>query len=327
MIDRISVITGTRTDPYANLALELYLTETVPEGTCRLYLWQNRQTVVIGRNQNAVKECRSALLEEDGGYLARRLSGGGAVYHDSGNLNFTFCVNKEDYDLGRQQSVLLTACRLLGIDAEISGRNDLTVQGRKFSGNSFYSHKGKSFHNGTILIDVDQNALGKYLNPSKAKLVSKSVDSVRSRVINLKELVPDLTVEQTVEAMTEAFGQVYGLKPEVTHDTDFTGERLDELTSFFGGREWNYGASAPADFSCTERFGWGELTLELIVRGETVSGVRVYTDSMDYSLSESIENCLSGVPFGATAMKQRIHSAVRDKTVAADLCGMIDRNV
>ena len=204
MIKHLQAFIGAGTNPHRNLAIEEYLTDTVPEDTLIVYLWQNKHTVVIGRNQNAWAECRTAELERDGGTLARRLSGGGAVYHDMGNLNFTFSLRTEDYDLRKQQSVIVEACRMLGVPAEISGRNDILTNGCKFSGNSFYSHNGCSFHNGTLLLSVDMANLGKYLTPSKVKLESKGVASVRSRVINLTELVPTLSVAQMADAMVKA---------------------------------------------------------------------------------------------------------------------------
>ena len=221
MIERIGTFFNGQTNPYRNLAMEEYLTRTVEKGTCILYLWQNQNTVVIGRNQNAWKECRTGALEESGGFFARRLSGGGAVYHDLGNLNFTFSVCQEDYDLRKQQRVILEACRLLGIQAELSGRNDLLANGGKFSGNSFYSHDGKAFHNGTLLLDVDLSHMERFLSPSKAKIVSKGVDSVRARVVNLKSLCPELTTEMMCQAMNQAFEQVYGLTAEVLDEADF----------------------------------------------------------------------------------------------------------
>ena len=185
MIERIYLDEAGNTLPYGNLAREACLLEAVGVGECILYLWQNQRTVVIGRNQNAWKECRIEQLEADGGHLVRRLSGGGAVYHDLGNLNFTFLVREEDYDVSRQLEVLVGAVNRLGIHAEKTGRNDVTVDGRKISGNAFYRADGHCYHHGTILIDVDKASLSAYLNVSAAKLRSKGVDSVKARVANL----------------------------------------------------------------------------------------------------------------------------------------------
>ena len=161
MITKTRFIESKQVVPYANLALENHLLESVAEETCILYLWQNQRTVVIGRNQNAWRECRTTELAADGGYLARRLSGGGAVFHDLGNLNFTFLLPTKDFDVSRQLEVILQAMRHLGLAAERSGRNDVTIEGRKFSGNAFYDSRGHSYHHGTLLVDVDMDALSR----------------------------------------------------------------------------------------------------------------------------------------------------------------------
>ena len=140
MIDKLKLYRGQSFDPFFNLAVEEYLLQNTDEGCCTLYLWQNQNTVVIGRNQNAFKECRTTLLEDEGGKLARRLSGGGAVFHDLGNLNFTFLVPTADYDLDKQLKVIELACEKLGVKVERSGRNDILEDGPKFTGNAFYKN-------------------------------------------------------------------------------------------------------------------------------------------------------------------------------------------
>lgn len=178
-----------------------------------MYLWQNERTVVIGKNQNSFKECQVDRLMAEGGHLARRLSGGGAVFHDLGNLNFTFCVRRDDYDVRRQLGVLIRALGKLGITARLSGRNDVTVDGRKVSGNAFYRNGDFCYHHGTILVDADMEMMGRYLNVSAQKLRSNGVSSVRSRVINLTDCVSPgktVTVEMVRRAMLEAFAEIYG---------------------------------------------------------------------------------------------------------------------
>ena len=323
MIKRLYTYSGSSTDPYRNLALEQYLTETVPEDACVLYLWQNQNTVVIGRNQNAWKECRTGLFEQEGGTLARRLSGGGAVFHDLGNLNFTFSVTEENYDLPRQQQVILTACRLLGLRAELSGRNDLLAEGRKFSGNSFYSHNGKAFHNGTLLVDADMAKMGRYLSPSTAKIASKGVDSVRSRVVNLRELCPGLTIEKMAEAMNRAFEQVYGLTAEPLREQDFDRDALDTLYARFSSRDWVYDRSAPLDFSCGDKLPWGEVSLHLRVEQGICRDAAVYTDAMDAGLSAVLEDALNGCAFSAEGLCRAIGDAAVAKEIRDDLCQLI----
>lgn len=325
MVNKIFHYFGELDNPYYNLALEQYLMETVGEDTCILYLWQNRHTVVIGRNQNAWSECRTTELTQDGGRLARRLSGGGAVYHDMGNLNFTFLVPKSKYDLQKQLQVIVTACARLGIEAQITGRNDVAVDGRKFSGNAFYDSRGKAYHHGTLLIDVDMSRLGKYLMPSKAKLQSKGVDSVRSRVVNLKELCPELTVERMKEEMLRAFETVYGMQSAQLHSADFDADYIRSLEERNASWQWNYGKSLPADFSCQERFSWGEMELGLHIRQGSVADVTVYTDAMDWNLSGEVEKALIGCRFEADSLISALSGAALPAQVRQDLTALIER--
>lgn len=323
MIRRLYTYTSPITDPYRNLALERRFTETVGQEDCILYLWQNENTVVIGRNQNAWRECRTGLLEEEGGRLARRLSGGGAVFHDLGNLNFTFCVTAEHYDLRRQQRVILEACRLLGIPAELSGRNDLLSEGRKFSGNSFYSHDGKAFHNGTLLIDADMAKMGRYLSPSPAKLAGKGVKSVASRVVNLREIRPTLTVAEMADAMNRAFAMVYDLPTQPLDVSAMDADALQSAYEGFADRNWIYGADLPFDFACTDRFSWGEVRLETQVTQGICRRVSVYSDAMDADFPRRVEAALTGCAFSSAALCDGVQAAGLEEEMTSDLCALI----
>ena len=324
MISRLRILRTDTTDPHYNLALEEMLFNAAAEGECILYLWQNRHTVVIGRNQNPWLECRTRQLEEDGGFLARRLSGGGAVYHDLGNLNFTFLVRKEDYDLSRQLSVIARACQSLGIPAEISGRNDITADGRKFSGNAFYEHQGRAYHHGTLLVDVDMAQMGRYLSPSPAKLQAKGVTSVRSRVVNLKELRPGLTIPEMAAAMEEAFSQVYGLPAEPMDASGLDQEQLAALRRRYAGWEWLYGRKLPFTFQCAGKYPWGEVTIQLAAEAGTVREAAVYTDAMDGGFAPLLEGAFAGCPFRTDALCRAAAALPWDEGVRGDLCALLE---
>jgi len=201
----VRLVRSPDTDPWKNLAREEFLMGDCADDEAIFYLWQNAHTVVIGRNQNAWSECRLDLLESEGGRLARRSSGGGAVYHDLGNLNYSFIVPRPLYSMERQLGVVLAALRSLGIDAEFSGRNDLLLEGRKFSGNAYQLTRHRGLHHGTLLLSVDMSKLSRYLNVDPEKLQSKGVTSVTSRVVNLAEASPALTRDALMDALERAF--------------------------------------------------------------------------------------------------------------------------
>ncbi|MGE4276777.1 MAG: lipoate--protein ligase [Lawsonibacter sp.] len=323
MIENIQVVQSDRVDPHYNLALEQYLLEHVKPGCCILYLWQNQNTVVIGRNQNAWKECRTTLLEQEGGHLARRLSGGGAVFHDLGNLNFTFLVSTADYDVTRQLSVICRACQDMGIPVETSGRNDILAEGRKFSGNAFYQSGGCSYHHGTLLVHVDMDRLGRYLSPSKAKLETKGVASVRSRVVNLRDYIPGLTCPEMAQRMEAAFEAVYGLSIQRRSGKELDHDAIEVLRQRNESWAWLYGAKLPFTFSCEARFDWGDLQLQLLTEEGVIRQTKIYSDAMDWDLAPELEQVLTGCRFSLSAMQERLRAELRREDICRDLCRML----
>lgn len=323
MIRSIRIFESCGFDPHSNIATEKFLLENVREGECILYLWQNKNTVVIGRNQNAWQECRTSLLEEEGGKLARRLSGGGAVFHDLGNLNFTFLMRDEDYDLGRQFDVILTAIRSFGIHAEKSGRNDLLAEGFKFSGNAFYHSQGHAYHHGTLLVDADMEKLSRYLTPSKAKLEAKGVKSVRSRVTNLKDLCPTLTVDTLKEQLKVAFSQVYGLDAAAVTLSDEDNALIDASAKELADWQWCYGPKLPFSASCDARFDWGCIEVQLQVESGNITDCHVFSDAMDWRLPEQVEKMLIGCRFTPEDIKAALDSKLLETQINSDLSTLI----
>ena len=296
MISRIRYICPEGTVPQENLAIEEYLMRHVADGECVLSLWRSRQTVVVGRNQNIRRECRVDQLLADGGQIARRLSGGGAVYHDLGNLNFSFMVSDPDYDVDRQLSVIAEALKEFGLNAEKTGRNDVTVDGRKCSGNAFLQEGRGHCHHGTLLISVSSADMAKYLTPDPGKLKSKGVASVKSRVVNLQDLAPELTVDTVKPALIRAFGKVYGLEPEELPmsalDWDVVRARTAELKS----AEWLYGHDPACSMrSQRQYFPWGSGELVIDARKGKVAQATLYTDALDENLSAKVSATLEGV--------------------------------
>lgn len=322
MIRELSICVSNSLDPYQNIALEKHLLETVAPGQCILYLWQNQNTVVIGRNQNPWAECRTSLLEQEGGKLARRLSGGGAVFHDTGNLNFTFLVCRDDYDLDRQLSVIQAACALAGIETQRSGRNDLLADGCKFSGNAFYHAQGKAYHHGTLLIHADMEKLGRYLTPSKAKLQAKGVVSVRSRVVNLQNLCPKLTCQAMSQYMQEAFCRVYGLEAKA-HPLPCP-DALREDAAMLSSWDWLYGTRLTTDFSCEGRFSWGGILLELQAGSGIIRAARVYSDAMDWQLPATLERILTGCRFATSDMCAALAQELENEDICRDICRLLE---
>ena len=295
---KLQFVVSNQTNPYWNIAVENYLVEHA-EGIV-LYLWRNRRTVVIGQNQNPFGECNVEALEADGGYLMRRKTGGGAVYHDDGNLNFSFVVPKALYDQQRQFRVIQRAVESFGLHTELSGRNDILCEGRKFSGNAFSKGRFNDLHHGTILIKGNMEDLARYLKPKPAKLQKHGVSSVQSRVVNLSELNAGITTESLGPRLKDAFVEEYkGADSQfsILNFDDLIGRpEVRALYEEFASDEWRFGRWRSFTAQHSAQFDWGGVELQLTVDQEhgVVTDVQISSDALDLAALDEARRRLIG---------------------------------
>lgn len=296
VIETLKIIRAEGLHPHRNQAIEKYLLDTCKNGEMILYLWANDKTVFIGKNQNAYTECRLAQLTADGGFVARRFTGGGAVYHDRGNLNFTFITCRKDYDIANQFSIITGAMRRLGFAAELTGRNDVLIDGKKFSGNAFYKSQTACLHHGTVLINSDYAAIEKYLNVSRVKLNAKGVKSVVSRVGNLSEYRADITADMVANALTCAIIERYpNAQCLYIKEGDLPQEIINNLTERFAESNYILGDDKHFNVAFEYRYTWGVADIRLQFNGNVIENARIYSDALDTESIELKEKLLIGL--------------------------------
>ncbi|MBR1514684.1 MAG: lipoate--protein ligase [Bacteroidales bacterium] len=294
---KLQVVISNQYNPFLNRAVEQYLTDCQAADTVTMYLWKNQQTVVIGYNQNPYSECNVQLLLDEGGHLMRRGTGGGAVYHDLGNINFSFVADKSLYDLKKQMSVIQEALLKYGLRTEMSGRNDLTYEGRKFSGNAFAKGQRNDLHHGTLLIKTDGEKMQRYLIVNKAKLMKNGVKSVASRVINLSEVVPELTSESIKQPLVQSFEKVYGGQATVIDfDTLINMPEVQAITSEISSRNFLFGRWEHFETTKKAQFAWGgvEIALKVDEAKSVITDVQIASDCLDTEIIGQAEKLLQG---------------------------------
>jgi lipoate-protein ligase A len=298
------------TDPTFNLALEQYLFNTMPRGQRLFMLWQNRDSVIVGRHQNTAEEIDRTFAEENNIVVVRRRSGGGAVFHDLGNINYTIISDVADPE---QMSIrdacrpVLDALNRMGIPAVWQSRNDILVDGKKFSGNAMYFRDGRLMVHGTILFDVDFDKMAKVLRVSEDKYRSKSVKSVRARVANLKEYVPrDMTLDQFRSSLRSHIVQ-----SEETVSFTLTEEDLAGIESIQRARyanwEWNRAHSPRFDVERHRHFpGVGTIHLRLQVEEGRISAFSSEGDYFGNRTGAELGQKLLGIPLNETALHRAL---------------------
>lgn len=306
-------------DPWFNLAVEETIFRQMPTTQRVLFLWRNADTVVIGRAQNPWKECNTARMEQDNVRLARRSSGGGAVFHDLGNTCFTFMAGKPEYNKSVSTALVLSALHDLGIHAVASGRNDLEVETaegmRKISGSAYKETPDRGFHHGTLLLNADLTRLANYLNPDPKKLQAKGITSVRARVANLNDISSGVTHQQICDSIISAFFTHYGEQVEAEH---ISPQALPDLPGFVetfarqSSWEWNFGQAPAFSHLLDNRFSWGGIELHFDVEKGHITRTQLFTDSLNPAPLEALAERLQGALYRSDILQQECETLITD---------------
>ena len=322
MEKKYKFITHNNNDAYFNLASEEYLLKQ--KDGFYLYLWINAPSVIIGVNQNAFKEVNLNYTKENNIKVVRRLTGGGAVYHDLNNVNYTVIAPyHESENLYKEFSQpIIEYLATLGITAEFSGRNDILVDGKKISGNAQTVYNGRVMHHGTLLFNADTSVLSKALNPNKLKMESKGIKSVRSRVANIKDcLKKTLTVTEFFNGLAQKFLLKSDEYVFTKQDIIAINKLRDEKYSTY---EWNIGRSPKGSISFEEKFDFGVLTLTFNVKDGVMEEVDINGDFFSKKDMGELANKLNRTRFEKQAFLNAI-SDVGDYIVGADAKSITDK--
>jgi len=299
----IFVDNGGHTDAHLNLALEEYVLRHKMAGDDLLLFYVNAPAIIIGRNQNTVEEIAADLVAARGIRVVRRISGGGAVYHDLGNLNFSFMTRDVSGRFNRYDKFngpVVEVLRGLGVPAEISGRNDILADGRKISGNAQFATTDRMLSHGTLLLDSDLDDVSAALRPKAGKIESKGLKSIRSRVANISEfLSAPITVDELRERILE---RIFGTRartriPTFTLDEADWRAARELLESKYGTWAWNYGQNPACNVQRARRFPVGDIDVRLDIQQGRIAGLRIFGDFMGRADVREIEARLCGLAY------------------------------
>lgn len=293
------------TDPALNLALEEYALKQLPANEDYLLFYINEPSVIIGKNQNTVEEINAAYIKENGVHVVRRLSGGGAVYHDLGNLNFSFITNddgKSFHNYRKFTEPVVQALRGLGVEAELTGRNDIQVGERKISGNAQYATRGRMFSHGTLMFESNLDNVVSALNVNPEKIKSKGVKSIRSRVANISEFLREpISIDEFKRQLLQSIFGGTDIPEYKLEDWEAIRTLADER---YRNWDWNYGKSPAFNFRKTQRIeGAGTFDLRLNVEAGKITEAAVYGDFFGAESANEFADKLAGVKYDEDAVR------------------------
>ena len=305
--------------PYSNMALEEYLMESREHCDDYVFFYIHRPSVIIGRHQNAYAEINSSFIKEHGIIVSRRISGGGAVYHDEGNLNFSFITNAPSgkiVDFRPYIEPVVRALKKAGVNAALTGRNDLCIGERKFSGNAQYLANGKVLHHGTLMFNVNVEDMLNALNVSEMKISSKAVESVRSRVVNLKEYLPeDMDIFSFRQLLLNTIFEGEKFGEYLLTDADKNAvERL--VREKFSTQSYNFGVSRPFEAVKKQKFKAGIVEVSFNVRSNAFAEFCINGDFFCNKNIDGLNNLIAGTKFNEKALKEKLKAIEFDSYIA-----------
>ncbi len=288
-------------DPAYNIALEAYAFRELTSEDEIFILWINEPAIIIGKHQNTIQEINKEYTDEHGIHVVRRLSGGGAVYHDLNNLNYTIISNKSEegaFDFKTFSQPVIATLADLGVKAEFTGRNDLEIDGKKFCGNAQAYYKGRMMHHGCLLFDVDMSVLGDALKVSKDKIESKGIKSVRARVTNiLNELPEKITVNEFSDKILEKMKETYPDMTEYVLSEDELVKIQESADTQFGTWDWTYGKAPEYTIERNVRYPAGKINTFANVQQSVIKNIKFYGDFFGIKDVEDIEKILIGTKY------------------------------
>ncbi|MEH7301808.1 lipoate--protein ligase [Neobacillus drentensis] len=298
------------TDPRINLAIEEYALKNLDIDETYLLFYINEPSIIIGKNQNTIEEINTEYVESKGIHVVRRLSGGGAVYHDLGNLNFSF-ITKDDgesfHNFRKFTEPVVAALKSLGVNAELSGRNDLLAEGRKVSGNAQFSTRGRMFSHGTLLFNSEMDHVVSALKVKKDKIESKGIKSIRSRVANISEFLPEKINIQEFRSLIlkHIFEGKEDIPEYVLTEEDW--EKIHQLSKErYQNWEWNYGKSPKFNLQHSHRFPVGSIDVRLEVNKGLIENCKIYGDFFGVGDVSDIETRLIGLRYEKSELEKAL---------------------
>jgi lipoate---protein ligase len=305
--------------PYYNFALESYLLKQAPEDEY-VFFYIHAPSIIIGKHQNALEEINQEYVVQNNIVVARRLSGGGAVYHDEGNLNFSFVKPTLASDMTNFEKFtrpVIETLNKLGVQAELSGRNDILVEGKKISGNAQFYTNGRLLSHGTLLFNANLAVLSQALNVKPLKIQSKGIRSVVSRVANISEyLTESMSIYQLKEAIIDHLAESLHIDEYVLSEEEMM-HIEKSAKEHFSSWEWNYGKTPRFELQKIDKFECGVIDVRLNVNRGIIESLKIYGDFFALQELDIIEQALQGCPYRKDAISQVIDDALVQATFKA----------